>query len=55
MGNHVFLKAIPKTGVVRFGKWGKILPRFIGLSELLERVGTVAYRFGLTAMFIECP
>ena len=35
---------IPKRGVVRFGKRGKLSPRFIGPFEILERVGTVAYR-----------
>ena len=37
----------PKRGVVRFGKCGKLLPRFIGLFEILERVGTFAYRLAL--------
>ena len=32
-----------KKGVVRFGKCGKLSPRFIGPFEILERVGTVAY------------
>ena len=38
---------IPKRGVVRFGKRGKLSPRFIGLFEILERVGVVAYRLAL--------
>ena len=29
--------------MVRFGKRGKLSPRFIGPFEILERVGTVAY------------
>ena len=37
-GDHVFLKVMPKRGVVRFGKQGKLLPRFIGPFEVLERV-----------------
>ena len=45
--DHVFLKVMPKIGVVRFGKRGKLSPRFIGPFEILERVGTVAHRLAL--------
>ena len=47
VGDHVFLKVVPKRGVVRFGKRGKLSPRFIRLFEILKRVGTVAYRLAL--------
>ena len=47
VGDHVFLKVIPKRGVVRFGKRGKLSPRFIGPFEMVERIGTVAYRLAL--------
>ena len=47
VGDHVFLKVMPKMGVVGFGKRGKLSPRFIGPFEILERVGTFAYRLAL--------
>ena len=47
VGDHVFLKVMPKRGVVRFGKRGKLLPRFVGLFEILERVSIVTYRLAL--------
>ena len=52
VGDHVFLKVMPKRGVVRFGKRGKLSPRFIGLFEILERRGTVAYRLALPPSMI---
>ena len=42
VGDHVFLKVMPKRGVVRFGKRRKLSPWFIGPFEILKRVVTVA-------------
>ena len=47
VSDHVSLKVMPKRGVVRFGKRGKLSPRFIGPFEILEGVDTVAYRLAL--------
>ena len=38
---------MPKRGVVRVGKRGKLSPRFIRPFEILERVGTVSYLLAL--------
>ena len=41
--DHVFLKVMPKRGMIRFDKRGKLLPRYIGPFVMLERVGLVSY------------
>ena len=40
--DHVFLKVMPKRGVIRFGKLGKLSPRYIGPFKVFEKVGIVA-------------
>ena len=47
MGDQVFLKVMHKRGVVKFGKQGKLLSRYIEPFEILERVGTVSFRLAL--------
>ena len=47
VGEHVFLKVSPWRGVKRFGKRGKLSPRFVGPFEILDRVGNLAYRVAL--------
>ncbi|XP_048228266.1 uncharacterized protein LOC107260950 [Ricinus communis] len=47
MGDKVFLKISPWKGVLRFGKRGKLSPKYIGLFEVIERIGPVAYRLVL--------
>ncbi|CAN6723316.1 unnamed protein product [Malus baccata var. baccata] len=46
-GNLVFLKLSPWRGVVRFGKKGKLSPRYIGPYEITEMIGEIAYRLEL--------
>ena len=40
VGDHVFLKVSPFKGVMRFGKRGKLSPRYIGPFEILRRYGS---------------
>ncbi|GKE09168.1 hypothetical protein Tco_1412719, partial [Tanacetum coccineum] len=47
VGEYVLLKVSPWKGVVRFGKKGKLAPRFVGPFEITERIGPVAYRLRL--------
>ena len=41
------MKVSPWKGVMRFGKKGKLSPRFIGPFEILKQVGVVAYQLAL--------
>ncbi|GJT55255.1 putative reverse transcriptase domain-containing protein [Tanacetum coccineum] len=47
VGDHILLKVMLWKGVVRFGKKGKLAPRFIRPFEITERISLVAYRLRL--------
>jgi len=44
IGDYVFLKVSPMKGVIRFGKKGKLAPRYVGPYQIIERIGSVAYK-----------
>ena len=47
ISDQVFLKISPWKGVLRFGKRGKLSPRYIGPYEIMSKVGPVAYKLKL--------
>lgn len=47
VGDRVFLRVAPRHGVQRFGRKGKLSPRYVGPFEILKRIGEVAYQLDL--------
>ncbi|GJQ96245.1 putative reverse transcriptase domain-containing protein [Tanacetum coccineum] len=47
VGDKVMLKVSPWKGVIRFGKRGKLNPRYVGPFKIIAKVGTVAYQIEL--------
>jgi hypothetical protein len=47
VGDHVYLRVAPNKGVQRCGVKGKLAPRYIGLYEIIEEFGPMAYRVQL--------
>lgn len=47
VGDRVYLKVTPLKGVIRFGMRGKLMPRYVGPFEVLNRVGPIAYELAL--------
>ncbi|GJT32250.1 hypothetical protein Tco_0922669 [Tanacetum coccineum] len=45
--DKVMLKVSPWKGVVRFGKQGKLNPRYVGPFKVLEKFGSIAYKLEL--------
>lgn len=48
VGDHVLLKISTIRGMMRFGKFGKLSPRYVGLLEILRRVRAIAYQLVLS-------
>ncbi|KAL8146992.1 hypothetical protein AgCh_004637 [Apium graveolens] len=47
VGEAILLKVSPRKGLSRFGKKGKLAPRYIGPFDILSHVGKVAYELAL--------
>ncbi|GJR00446.1 hypothetical protein Tco_0523430 [Tanacetum coccineum] len=53
--DRVMFKVSPWKGVVRFGKRGKLNPRYVGPFKVMAKVGKVAYRLELPQELSRVP
>ncbi|KAL2250149.1 UNVERIFIED_CONTAM: hypothetical protein Sindi_2488600, partial [Sesamum indicum] len=49
VGDKIFLKISPWRGILRFGRQGKLSPRYIGQHDIIERIRPLAYQLALPA------
>ena len=47
----MFLKVSPMKGIVRFGRKGKLSPRYVGSYKILRKIGVVAFELALPPDF----
>ena len=47
VGDYVYLKFLPMKGVQRFGVKRKLVPRYVGTYQIIERKGNVIYKLQL--------
>ena len=47
VGEKVYLNVFPMKGVMQFSKSEKLSPRYVGLFEIIEKVGDLAYKLAL--------
>jgi hypothetical protein len=53
VGDFVYLKVSPMSGLRRFKVRGKLTPRFIGPFKIMEKRGEVAYQLELTPQLLD--
>ncbi|XP_069151892.1 uncharacterized protein [Solanum lycopersicum] len=49
VGDHVYFNISPMKGVMRFGRKGKLIPRYVGSYEFLQRMRGVDYKLAMPA------
>ncbi|KZV44059.1 hypothetical protein F511_27081 [Dorcoceras hygrometricum] len=47
VGDRVFLRVSPFKSVMRFRTKGKLAPKFVGPFDIIEMIGSLAYRLRL--------